>query len=142
VVRALVTEPVWADSGQFDPIPDKPRQFSDVKNDIANQLSGLPSFTARVKIGTNAPQNPGKTCLSCGLLNSPGVVVCVQCGTKLPAPNEYTITTIKPTGHIGTQQFDQRMKWIQAKNLQQDGYVRERTKVDVVCPDSWRVYSR
>jgi len=105
------------------------RPYQDVRNDIANQLSGLPAFTARVKLGTNAPQNPGKTCLSCGLLNTSGARYCTGCNSKLPAPNEYIITTIKPAGGMGTQQLDQRIKRIQARNIQ-DGYVRERTKVE------------
>jgi hypothetical protein len=131
VMKILAVEPIEADSGRQEIVmrPGTVRPFADVKNDIANQLSGLTNFTARVKLGTNAPQNPGKTCLSCGLLNNPGVLDCVQCQTKIIGANEYTITTIKPAGYIGTQQLDQRIKRIQARNIQQ-GYLRDRTQVE------------
>ena len=95
------------------------RTYQDVKNDIANQLSGLPLYTARVRLDDMFSQNPGKKCLSCTLLNNPGASKCTACGTKLPTPNEYTIETIKPTGYMGTHQLQQRIQRIQARNRQQ-----------------------
>jgi hypothetical protein len=54
---------------------------------ISNQLVSLPMSRfekfAMVKIAENIPQNPGKKCVSCGLFNNPGVLVCVQCQTKI-----------------------------------------------------------
>jgi len=94
------------------------RPYQDVKNDIANQLSGLPNFTARVRLDETFPQNPGKICLSCKLLNNPGTKHCTGCGKELPTPNEYTIETIKPTGYLGAQQLQQRIQGIQARNRQ------------------------
>jgi Double zinc ribbon len=99
---------------------------------MANQLSGLPNFTVRVKIGTNAPQNPGKKCLSCSLLNNSGALYCTGCGIKLPAPNEYTIATLKPAGGIGKAAFDQRIAYIQTRNRdpRYGGYCRPRKDVE------------
>src|SRR5438105_11417677 len=94
------------------------RPYQDVKNDIANQLSGLPNFTARVKIGENAPHNPGKKCLSCSSQNSSGDLFCTQCGLQLPAPNEYIFTTLKPLGGIGKAALQQRLTTIQGNNIQ------------------------
>ncbi|HYT43879.1 MAG TPA: zinc ribbon domain-containing protein, partial [Methylomirabilota bacterium] len=105
------------------------RTYQDVKNDVANQLSGLPNFTARVKLDEIFQQNPGKKCLSCKLLNNLGAKFCSKCVTKLPIPNEYTIETIKPTGYIGSQQLKQRMQGIQARN-RHDGYCRSKQDVE------------
>lgn len=131
MVRILAVEPIEEDSGRQETVyrPGPVRPFQDIKNDIANQLSGLPSFAARVKISGNAPQNPGHTCLSCGYQSRPSAMYCGICGIKLSSPNEYTITTLKPAGGIGTQQLRQRIARIQARNLQ-DGYVRERVTVE------------
>jgi hypothetical protein len=131
VCQALAANPILVDSGEEEVIyrPGAVRPYQDIKNDIANQLSGLPSFTARIKIGSNATQNPGKKCLNCGKQSKSGALYCGGCGTKLPAQNEYTLTTIKPAGGIGAQQLQQRIKAIQTRNLR-EGYVRERVKVE------------
>ena len=131
MVRVLAVEPIEEDSGRQEIVyrPGTVRPYQDIKNDIANQLSGLPSFTTRIKIGGNATQNPGKKCLSCGRQNNSGAKFCSGCGTQLPAPNEYTIATLKPAAGISVQQLQQRIARIQARNLQV-GYVRERVKVE------------
>ncbi len=105
------------------------RAYQDVKNDIANQLSGLSNFTARVKLSEIVSHNPGKKCLSCKLLNNPGAKFCSKCGTKLPAPNEYTITTLKPLGGLGKAALQQRLATIQGNN-RQIGYIQDRSKVE------------
>jgi hypothetical protein len=105
------------------------RTYQDVQKDIANQLSGFPNFTARVKISETAPQNPGKKCLSCKLLNNLGAKYCASCGKQLPAPNEYTLTTLKPLGGIGKAALLQRLTSIQGNNIQK-GYVRDRTSIE------------
>jgi hypothetical protein len=110
------------------------RTYQDVRNDIANQLSGLPNFTARVKTNENVlqnpvPQNPGKKCLKCKLLNKYGANYCQGCGKQLPVLNEYTFTTLKPLGGLGKAALQQRLTTIQANNIQQR-YVRDRTKVE------------
>src|SRR5207245_11044065 len=96
---------------------------ADKEKEIAGHLLHLQKFTAWVKIAENIPLNPGKKCLKCGVLNIYGAVHCGQCGTKLPAPNEYIITTLQPPK--GTQQLDQRKKRIQTYNIR-DGYVKKR----------------
>src|SRR5207244_6950254 len=103
VMRILAEFPIEEGSGRQEIVmkPGVVRPYADVKNDIANQLSGLPSFTARVKIGTNAPQNPGKKCLSCGQQSNSGAKYCQGCGTKITAANEYIITTLAPGQGIG-----------------------------------------
>ena len=61
------------------------------------------------------------------LLNKYGAQICTQCGTQLPAPNEYIITTLQPPK--GMQQLDQRIKRIQTNNIR-DGYVKKRQDVE------------
>jgi hypothetical protein len=134
VMQVLGVDRIEEDSGQQEIVyrPGPVRPFQDVKNDIANQLSGLPQFTARVKIGENAPQNPGKKCLSCGQQSNSGAKFCQGCGTQLPASNEYTIITLKPAGGIGKAAFDQRIAYIQARNRdpRYGGYCRPRKEVE------------
>jgi len=133
VLLLLSQEENWIKigSGQYIPKtkPGAVRPYQDVKNDIANQLSGLPQFTALVKIGTNAPQNPGKICLSCGKQSSSGALYCGGCSVKLPAPNEYTITTLAPGQGVGKAALQQRIASIQARN-RQDGYTKARQIVE------------
>jgi len=106
------------------------RTYQDVQNELATQLVSLPNFSARVKIGVNATQNPGKKCLSCKLLNRYGANYCQGCGKQLPAPHEYILTTLKPATGMNTQQLEQRIKRIQGRNLQQQGYLRDRKTVE------------
>src|SRR5438270_9498885 len=97
------------------------RTYQDVKNDIANQLSGFPNFTARVKLSEILSHNPGKKCLNCKHQSKSGDKFCMKCGKKLPVPNEYTFTTLKPLGGIGKAALQQRLSAIQANNMQK-GY--------------------
>ncbi len=131
VMQALAKDPIMIGSGQWikKTRPGTVRPYQDVKNDIANQLSGLPPFTARVKIGGNAPQNPGKTCMNCGLLNYSGNKFCGGCSAQLPAPNEYTIQTLVPGQGIGKTALQQRLASIQTNNIR-DGYVKKREEVE------------
>jgi hypothetical protein len=99
---------------------------------ISNQLVSLPMSRfekfSMVKIAENIPENPGKKCVSCGLSNNPGVLFCVQCQTKIIGANEYVIKTSKPPD-VNTQLLEQRMKRIQARNMQ-DGILRNRANVE------------
>src|SRR5205085_8767963 len=49
-MEALALDPILVDTGQHEPIYDKPRTYQDVQNEIANMLVGLPDYTARVRI--------------------------------------------------------------------------------------------
>src|SRR5205085_3475172 len=49
-MEALALDPILVDTGQHEPIYDKPRTYADVQNEIATRLANLPKFTARVKI--------------------------------------------------------------------------------------------
>ncbi len=49
-MQVLADDPILIDTGQHEPIYDKPRSYQDVQNEIANQLVGLPDFMARVRI--------------------------------------------------------------------------------------------
>lgn len=46
----LAQEPILVDSGQWEPIYDKPRTYADVENEIASTLANLPNRQAKVKI--------------------------------------------------------------------------------------------
>lgn len=46
----VAKEPIWADSGQFQPIRDRPRAFADVTAETANTLSTLPPYHALCKL--------------------------------------------------------------------------------------------
>jgi len=46
----LADDPIMADSGQHEPIYEKPRTYADVENQIATDIANLPPFTARVKL--------------------------------------------------------------------------------------------
>ncbi|MFL5627378.1 MAG: hypothetical protein ACJ788_17520, partial [Ktedonobacteraceae bacterium] len=43
----LAQRPIYVQTGQLEPILDKPRLYSDVEAEIANELATLPRFTAR-----------------------------------------------------------------------------------------------
>lgn len=134
VMRELASAPVEEDSGQQEIVMGHGIQLSTAEMEarISTLLTNLPDYTARVKIRPNAPQNPGKKCVSCGLLNNPGVLVCTQCGTKIIGVNEYTITTLAPGQGIGKTAFDQRIAAIQARNRDSryGGYCRPRQDVE------------
>lgn len=105
------------------------QSHADKEKEIANQLSGLPNFTARVKIGMSVSQNPGKNCLICGFQNRSVAAYCGMCGTKITGRDEYTITTVKPSSGINAQHLAQRKKQIQANNIR-DGILRNRADVE------------
>jgi len=119
-------------SGQMQEVPGVQLTSAEVEARISTLLVNLPMSRfekfARVKIAENIPQNPGKKCVSCGVLNNSGLLVCGQCGTKIIGANEYTIKTIKPPD-INAQQLEHRIKRIQANNIR-DKYLRERDKVE------------
>lgn len=46
----LAQEPILVDSGQWEPIYDKPRTYADVENEIASTLANLPNRQAKVKV--------------------------------------------------------------------------------------------
>jgi hypothetical protein len=50
-MEVLAADPVMVDSGQFEPILDKPRTYADVQNQIATDLANLPQYHARCKLG-------------------------------------------------------------------------------------------
>ncbi len=104
------------------------RLFINFLEELKQVVEALPNFTARVKIATNAPQNPGKKCLSCGYQSNSGNKYCKRCGKQLPAPNEYIIKTLPPGQGIG-KVLQQRIAAIQAKN-RQDGYTRAKQVVE------------
>lgn len=129
VLRILIDEPIAEGSGIYEYIPGVPRTYADVQLERANMLSGFSNFHAHVKLGTNLPQNPGKICQNCGQGNIAGTKDCRWCGTKLPAPNEYSITTLKPTGYIGATAIQQRIASIHYRNFT-EGYIRPRKEVE------------
>jgi hypothetical protein len=47
----LAAEPIMVDSGQHEPILDKPRSYADVQNQIATDLANLRQFHAKAKLG-------------------------------------------------------------------------------------------
>ena len=52
----LAQEPVLTESGQYEPIYDKPRAYSDVEAEIANKLTDLHQYTARCKLAQDDGQ--------------------------------------------------------------------------------------
>lgn len=46
----LAEEPILVGTGRWEPIYDRPRPYSDVKNEIATRLVNLPNFRARAKL--------------------------------------------------------------------------------------------
>lgn len=49
VLHALAAEPILVDSGQVEPVYDRPRTYADMQNEIATRLTNLPNYQARVK---------------------------------------------------------------------------------------------
>jgi hypothetical protein len=134
VLTTLARDPIGSRSGLKQPdIRKHPvvTQYStaEMKGRVANEFSSLPLFTAWVKLSEPCPQNPGKKCLSCNLLNPYGVLTCRECGTLLPAQNEYIIRTIKPKEGLYGRALQDRLARIQKGNIQ-DGYLRRRENVE------------
>jgi zinc-ribbon domain len=98
-----------------------------------NQLLQLDLYQAWVKMIKNDPQNPGKKCLKCGVRNVNGARFCVSCDTKLPAPNEYIITTIEPEQGLYGKALQERIARIQVQNRKPDqfGHVYCRSRQEV-----------
>jgi len=82
----LAREPIMVDSGQHEPIYEKPRTYADVQNEIATRLANLPKFTARVKITVD-----GK-------------------------PVEHTVKTLSPERGLGGRALQDRKDRIRANN--------------------------
>jgi|GEM_PF-1964072 len=51
LVDILAHEPILVDSGQHEPILDKPRTYADVQNQIATDVTNLSQYSARCKLG-------------------------------------------------------------------------------------------
>jgi hypothetical protein len=51
LVQVLAADPIMANSGQHEPIYDKPRAYADVQNQIATDLANLKPFHAKCKLG-------------------------------------------------------------------------------------------
>ncbi|MCC6236800.1 MAG: hypothetical protein IT299_04410 [Dehalococcoidia bacterium] len=47
---ALLREPIFVDSGQWEPIYDRPRSYADVEGEIASRLVNLPKYQARGRL--------------------------------------------------------------------------------------------
>lgn len=99
-MEILAKDPIVVDSGQHEPIYDKPRTYADVQNEIATRLANLPKFTAKVKI--------------------------IDAQDK---PVEHTVKTLAPEKGIGKAALQDRIVRIRAQNIT-GGYVRERTVVE------------
>lgn len=50
LAQLLVEEPILVDSGQWEPIYDKPRTYGDIEAEIASTLVSLPVFRARCRL--------------------------------------------------------------------------------------------
>ncbi len=57
--QLLVQQPIYRDSGQWEPIYDRPRSYSDVEGEIASSLVGLPKYTARYRLGAGPTVKEG-----------------------------------------------------------------------------------
>jgi hypothetical protein len=86
--------------------PDVPT--SEVKNRLANQLSQLPKFTARVKIAMEEKTPDGQT---------------------RTWVEEHLVKTLEPEKGIYGKALQERIARIQARN-RRDGYMRERTAIE------------
>lgn len=99
-IQVLASDPILVDTGQHEPIFDKPRTYADVQNEIATRLANLPKFTARTKIITT-----GDT------------------------PVEHTLKTLEPERGFRGVALQERIARIQAQN-RTDGYTRPRQDVE------------
>ena len=104
VMQALADEPIYAGSGIRQPrkhtqlhylphprktIPHPQRTYADMVNDIANQLSSLPNYTARTRITVE-----GQTV-------------------------EHTLKTFEPEKGLYGKPLQERIARIQARNIQE-----------------------
>jgi hypothetical protein len=85
-MEILAHEPILVDTGQHEPIYDKPRTYADVQNETASKLATLPTFTALARIATE---------------NS---------------TVEYSIRTLAPERGLGKAALQERIERIQAYN--------------------------
>lgn len=85
----LAQEPILIDTGQHEPMYDKPRTYADMQNETASTLATLPAFTALARLATE---------------NS---------------TVEYTIRTLAPERGLGKAALQERLTRIQAHNQQQ-----------------------
>ncbi len=100
VMQILASDPILINTGQHEPIFDKPRTYQDVQNEIATRFANLPKFTARVKtIDVNG------------------------------SPIEYTVKTITPERGFRGVSLQDRIDRIRANNIK-DGYCRQRAEVE------------
>jgi hypothetical protein len=49
-MEVLSLDPILVDTGQHEPIFDKPRTYADMQNEIATRLSTLPNYQAKVRM--------------------------------------------------------------------------------------------
>lgn len=47
---ALMKEPILVDSGQWEPIYDRPRSYADVEGEVSSALVNLPKFRVKAKL--------------------------------------------------------------------------------------------
>jgi len=99
-MEALAIDPILVDTGQHEPIFDKPRQYADVQNEIATRLANLPKFTAQVKI-----------------VGADGNSV------------EHTIQTSAPEQGLGKGALKDRIERIRTQNMR-EGFIRLRQEVE------------
>ena len=48
-MEALAVDPILVNTGQHEPVYDKPRAYADMQNEIATRLTNLPNYRAKVK---------------------------------------------------------------------------------------------
>ena len=100
VMLVLADDPILINTGQHEPIYDKPRTYQDVQNEIATRLANLPKFTARVKmIGSD------------------------------DKPVEHTVKTLKPERGFRGIALQDRIESIRANNIR-DKYCLQRSDVE------------
>jgi hypothetical protein len=98
-MQVLAVDPILVDTGQHEPIYDKPRTYADVQNEIATRLANLPKFTARVKI--------------------------IGIGDT---PVEHTIKTLEPERGFRGIALQERIARIQGRD-RTDGYTRPKQDI-------------
>jgi len=115
ILHLIADHPIMAESGQYEPIIDRPRTYQDVENEIASSLVNLPKYTARVKL----------------------------VGDEQDTPIEATVKTIAPESGISQVSLAARIERIKTHNIS-DGYLRKRDDAeleisarqrDLVTPD-------
>jgi hypothetical protein len=79
---ALEKHPIMVGTGEYEPIPEKPRAYADVEAEVANKLGNLPRSTARVKIVT-AAGTPKEFTIQTSRLDTPEDVKSQQLARKI-----------------------------------------------------------